>query len=109
MLSRIWKNNILKSNCKSLMFFIRIYYCPLKKVSICFSCYQDFFIHEKVIRIEDLEMAKQTISKAEIWLKTMRQHGELYEVDKIHENYLTELKAYEEKFNKIKTKFEMPK
>ena len=54
-------------------------------------------------------MAQQTISKTEIWLKTIRQHGELYEVDKIHDSYLTELKTYEEKLNKIKTKFEMPK
>ena len=77
-------------------------------MSICFCCYQDYLIHEKIIEIEDPEKAKQSIEKVETWLKSIKILGKNHSIDQIYDTYFSELNEYENKLKKIKKKLERP-
>ena len=89
-----------------LIIIINIYYCKSKKIPICQSCYEDFYLEEEVFEIEDDKKARHTVSKIQKWMDVMRKHGEKYNITEIHPHHFNDLKDYSDKLMNISLKLQ---
>ena len=67
----------------------------------CNDCYQDYLIIEQVIEISTKSDAQQIIEKISAWLELMREHGDRFNVEKIHNDYFKEVEYYEDKVKEL--------
>ena len=73
-------------------------------MSVWVNCYQDYFLREKVAKIETAESAQQVLDKVDIWLKIMDKYEDKYNIEILHLHYDAEIRDYEGKLNKLITK-----
>ena len=75
-----------------------------KNIAIWVNCYQDYFLREKVTRIETAESAQQVLDKVDIWLKIMDKYEDKYNIERLHPHYDAEIRDYEGKLNELITR-----
>ena len=80
---------------------IKIFYCKLKNIAVWVNCYQDYFLREKVSKIETAESAQQVLDKVDIWLKIMDKYEDKYNIERLHSHYDAEIRDYEGKLNEL--------
>ena len=73
-------------------------------MAVWVNWYQDYFLREKVARIETAESAQQVLDKVDIWLKIMDKYEDKYNIGRLHPHYEAEIRDYEGKLNELSTK-----
>ena len=70
-------------------------------MAVWVNCYQDYFLREKVTRIETAESAQQVLDKVGIWLKIMDEYEDKYNIERLHPHYDAEIRDFKGKLNEL--------
>ena len=80
-----------------------------KNIAVWVNCYQDYFLRDKVTRIETAESVQQVLDKVDIWLKIMDKYEDKYNIERLHPHYVAEIRDYEGKLNELITRLRRAK